>query len=331
MIPDALTLSTYRLTLVARDPLDLPPYKGSTLRGGFGINFKRMVCFQPEGQRCQACLLRHNCPYPYLFESFPPPDAEVLSKNEYVTRPFVIEPPLDDRTDYRPGESLTFNLVLAGRAQQLLAYLVVAFQELGRITGLGRGRGKFRVSRVEALHPLSGETAPVYRESQPETILMPQLPVTAAQIEAEAAGLPADRLRLRFLTPTRLVHQGKMVADPPFHVLVRRLLDRVSSLSYFHCGERWEIDFKGLIDRAREVELAECHTDWMNVERYSGRQDARLSLGGFVGDVVYEGDPSTGSGQGLTSFLPLLVLGSLVHVGKATVFGNGHYRIERGA
>ncbi len=320
MIPDALSLSTYRLTLVARDRLELPPYKGSTLRGGFGINFKRMVCFQPKGQPCQACLLRHNCPYPYLFESFPPPGAEVLSKNQYIARPFVIEPPLDDRTEYLPGESFSFRLTLVGRAQQLLAYLVVAFQELGRITGLGRGRGKYRLGRVEVLHPLSGETALVYQENRPETILMPQLPVTAGQIDAQAATLSPHRIRLRFLTPTRLVHRGSMVADPPFHVLLRRLLDRVSSLSYFHCGQRWEIDFKGWIKRAKEIRLADCHTDWMNVERYSGRQDARLSLGGFVGDVVYEGE--------LAPFLPLLVLGSLVHVGKATVFGNGRYQIE---
>jgi hypothetical protein len=317
-LPERLSLSRYRLTLVARDPLTLPPYKGSTLRGGFGIHFKRMVCFQPQAKSCKPCLLRHNCPYPYLFESFPPPEAEVLRKNEDVARPLVIEPPLDHRTQYGAGELLTFHLVLVGRAQPLLSYLVVAFQELGR-SGLGRARGQFRVARVEAVHPFRDEAAPVYDDAEPDTIRFPRLAVTAAEVEAQAAALPRDQLRIDFRAPTRLVSGGQPVQEPPFSVLVQRLLERISSLSYFHCGERWEIDFRGLIARAQAIDLVESHTGWANVERFSGRQKEWLSLGGLVGDVVYRGD--------LTPFRSLLLLGSLVHVGKATIFGNGLYEI----
>jgi hypothetical protein len=72
--------------------------------------------------------------------------------------------------------------------------------------------------------------------------------------------------------------------------------------------------------QAEAVELAECHTRWMQVERYSGRQQERVSLGGFVGDVTYRG--------ALAPFRSLLLLGSLIHVGKATIFGNGLYQIE---
>jgi CRISPR/Cas system endoribonuclease Cas6 (RAMP superfamily) len=134
-----------------------------------------------------------------------------------------------------------------------------------------------------------------------------------------AAALPADEIRLRFLTPTRLIQGGDTVERPPFHVLARRLLDRVDSLSYFHCGERWQADFRALGQQAEEIEMAECHTRWMQVERYSGRQQERVSLGGFVGEVVYRGD--------LAPFRSLLVLGTLIHVGKATIFGNGLYEI----
>ena len=47
-----------------------------------------------------------------------------------------------------------------------------------------------------------------------------------------------------------------------------------------------------------------------------------MSLGGLVGEAVYEGD--------LSPFLPILAAGELVHVGKSTVFGNGLYRIQMG-
>ncbi|WXJ94019.1 hypothetical protein MCACP_04830 [Neomoorella carbonis] len=41
--------------------LTLPPYKGSTLRGGFGRVFHRITCSGREGH-CRECLLQGNCP-----------------------------------------------------------------------------------------------------------------------------------------------------------------------------------------------------------------------------------------------------------------------------
>ena len=67
--------------------------------------------------------------------------------------------------------------------------------------------------------------------------------------------------------------------------------------------------------------IAECRTGWQDWSRYSGRQRQRVEMGGLVGRVTYEGD--------LSDYLPLLVLGELVHVGKGTVFGNGQYRIVK--
>lgn len=317
MLSPSFNLTLYRFILRVREPLTLPPYKGNVLRGGFGYTLRRMACAQPERKRCVGCLLQQHCAYGVLFDPSPPPRAEVLSKNEAVPRPFVIGPPLDRRTNLAAGERLDFGLVLIGCATDYLPYFVAVFEELGR-RGLTRQSGRFELEQVVAEHPWSG-TALIYAAGEMDDS---SLPVTVADIAAHAATLPADRLYLRFLTPTRLIHQKKPVQDPPFHVLVRRLLDRVSSLSYFHCGQRWETDFKGLIEQAKEVKLTQCDTRWENVERYSGRQQARLSLGGFVGDVVYNGD--------LRPFLPLLVLGSLVHVGKATVFGNGRYEVRSG-
>jgi hypothetical protein len=312
-LPD-LSLARYRFTLRALEPLNLPPYKGSVLRGGFGYVFRRTVCAQPARKRCVGCLLQHHCAYGTLFAPSPPPGAEVLRKNEAVPRPFVIEPPPDRRTDYAADECLDFGLVLVGRAVDYLPYFIIVFEALGQ-RGLGRQSGHFELEQVMAEHPSSEPVIVFAAEEMDDS----KLPVTATEVQAHAATLPADHIRLRFLTPTRLVHRGKPLQCPPFHVLARRLLNRVSSLSYFHCGQRWETDYRGLVEQAKAVELAACDTHWVNVERYSSRQRAKLSLGGFVGDVVYTGD--------LAPFLPLLCLGELVHVGKATVFGNGKYEV----
>lgn len=320
-LPPAFSLSRYQLTLEALEPLHLPPYKGSALRGGFGHVFKRMMCVEPW-PCSQRCTGGNECPYGYIFETRPPADSEALSKNEHVPHPFLIEPPLDRRTEYAPGDRLIFHLTLIGQAQTYLNYFITAFQELGRV-GLGSGRGRYRVVQAMARHPLRAETALAFDASRAEPPVIPNLLVTAAEVEAQAAQLPAGELRLRFLTPTRLMREGKPVQSPPFQVLARQLLGRVSSLSYFHCGERWQADFQGLVAEADQVELAASHTRWLQVERYSGRQQERVSLGGFVGEVVYRGD--------LARWRALLLLGSLVHAGKATIFGNGLYQIVSGA
>ena len=315
---DQLRIASYRFTLEARDGLHLPPYKGSTLRGGFGHTFKRVVCFQREVKTCEGCLLRENCPYAYIFDTSPPSDAQVLRTHSDVPLPFVIEPDTTDRrTTYQPGDTLNFDLVLVGKAINYLPYFIVVFRELGN-RGLGRGRGKYSLHEVGAVQPLSGVQERIYSATD-EMVCHSQLEVSFQDIERRAEEMPGDKVTLRFLTPTRIKHEGRFISQPPFHVIVRNVLRRVSSLYYFHCGEQWEFDYRGTIERAKGIRSAELNTRWVDWERYSGRQNAKLKMGGFVGEAVYEGD--------LTEFRPLLLLGQLVHIGKACVFGNGQYRL----
>jgi len=317
---DKLRIAKYHFTLEAVERLGLPRYKGSTLRGGFGAVFKRTVCFQKQVKSCADCLLKANCPYAYIFETAPPPDAEVLRTYSDVPLPFVVEPPLDTRTVYEPGETLDFGLVLVGRASNYLPYFIVVFRELGKV-GLGRGRGKYRLREVAAVQPLDGAEETIYSAAD-EMVCDRDLSVGYAEVEAQARELSDGKVTVNFLTPTRMKHEGRFVDRPEFHVLVRNILRRVSSLYYFHCGERWETDYRGIIEAARGVRLAQAGTGWVDWERYSRRQQQRMNLGGLVGQATYEGE--------LGPFLPLLVLGELVHVGKGTVFGNGWYEVAVG-
>lgn len=319
VVPSCFCLTTYRFTLTPLTQIGLPPFKGSALRGGFGHAFKSMVCFQPEVKSCADCLLRYDCPYSYVFETPRPLESSVLRGNERIPLPLVIEPPLDGLSEYAPGESLTFCVILIGKAVDFLAYFIVTFQELGR-RGLGRTRGRFRVAQVEAVNQLSGDQLPIFDQAQPDHIRLSPLRLDRRTIDPYAATLPTDRITLDFLTPTRLKHGGRWVKQgPPFQALIKTLLGRISSLSYFHCGQRWEVDFRGLIDRAAEVGIAQQETHWEDWSRFSGRQKQRVEMGGLMGRITYEGD--------LSDYLPLLALGQLIHVGKGTVFGNGQYRV----
>lgn len=315
----------YDIDLVAGDKgLILPRYKGSTFRGGFGSTFRRLVCSAADQTDCKACTARESCPYALVFESAPPPGSEVLRNLESIPRPFVLEPPLEEKTDYAPGELLTFTLILFGKAAMLLPYFIVTLDEFGR-RGIGVGRRSFMVDRIIAVNPLSGQRAIVY--SQADRVVRPrELNVTARDVwsctERELHGSGgATKIRITYLTPTRIHYEGQPTRSPEFHTVIRSLLRRISSLCYFYQGFSYEADFPAIIRRATEVRLVEDETRWFNWERYSSRQDKKVPLGGFTGDATYTGP--------VGEFLPLLRLGELIHVGKGTVFGQGKFVVKK--
>ncbi len=128
-----------------------------------------------------------------------------------------------------------------------------------------------------------------------------------------------NKITISLLTPLRLRFDGHITDKIEFHILIRNLLRRISSLSYFHCGEKFKADFKSLIEKAGAVKMIKSGTHWFDWKRYSTRQEEWMLLGGVMGMVSYEGD--------LTEFMPLLKLGEYVHVGKGTSFGLGKYEI----
>ena len=99
-----------QLHIEPRQPIILPPYKGSTLRGGFGNAFKKVVCALKH-QECSDCILKEQCVYSYVFETPPPRGATVMRKYRSVPHLFIIEPPPERKMGYKPGDELTFGLI----------------------------------------------------------------------------------------------------------------------------------------------------------------------------------------------------------------------------
>lgn len=306
----ALTLAKYRLTLRAQDTVALPPFAGATLRGGLGYALLRVGCVT-QG-RCHPCQLGGRCVYGYIFETPVPSDSEVLSKNSHAPHPFVIEPP-NGTGIYAQGDTFECRLVLVGRAIEYFPYFVVAFEDLGR-RGIGRGRGRFRLEEVVGVAP--GLEVPVYLGDK-RRFVGGGVTLTPDDICPDESD--TESVEVEFLTPARLKYADHLTTQVEFHVLVRTLLRRLSSLQYFHCGEPLEMDFKAFIDEARTVSLESSQLRWVEQQRYSTRKEERMNLGGVVGSVGYRG--------ALGPFMPLLRLGEYVHVGKQTSFGLGQMRV----
>jgi hypothetical protein len=108
VIPDKFTVARFRFNLSPLEEIHLPLYKGSTLRGGFGHAFKRVVCIQ-KGKECNGCMVKSTCVYSYVFETSPPEETEILRLYKNVPHPFVIEPPLTSQRLFKKGEEKTLH------------------------------------------------------------------------------------------------------------------------------------------------------------------------------------------------------------------------------
>lgn len=293
--------------LEAIDQLPLGEFSGSSFRGLMGHVLKSVAC--REKRYCEACRSPHSCAYAYLFDT-------VNRGSEEVPRPFVLRPPRGGRV-LRRGEPFSLGITLLGEGTGFLSYFVSAVEEMGRV-GLGQVQARFRVKQA-LLVDATGRETPFYQGQQgalPGRMLSDPGPWQLASLAERGERLSgASRVELEFRSPTRLVHQGRALSRPPFHVLMRALLRRLDMLTTLHGAGQLRVDFRDLIALAGEVQLESEMLRWCEFERYSNRQGKAGRLAGVQGRVVYSGP--------VGAFMPYLLCAPTVHLGKATTFGLG--------
>jgi hypothetical protein len=246
-----------------------------------------------------------------------------------VPRPYTIQPPLDGKTDYAPGETLTFGLTMYARALNLFPYVVLAMQRLER-GGLGKPikesnyrRGTFRVRQVWAENPLTGERREVLRQGE-NMVQVPDVPVTNQQISESASRRigEKERVTLELLTPLRLVDREQLVKRIAFRPFVQRLHQRLRQLAAEYSDTPLAFDLRTVMDQAEAVRVVRDETRWVELESYSTRLNRATPIGGLIGRVTFEGE--------YAPFWPELLWGQFTHVGKDTVKGNGWYGLTIG-
>lgn len=312
----------------ALTPIHLGDHQGAAIRGALfhalrGRPGRPGFCVQMDRQHCRGCPALAGCPVSFLLATV----DEDGRRGADVPRPYVVEPPQRANGIYRPGEPFAFGLTVFARALSLFPYVIVAARRLeeegiGRKAPDARGQwrsGRFAISRVVAHNPLTGEQQVVHQRGQ-DLVAVPAVPVIHAHVLARARHLAGrGRLALAFLTPVRVVEDGRPLRRPLFRPLFQRLLERLSSLWEEYGGQELPIAYADLMARAAGVRLVCDETTWLEVRGYSTRQGAPKQLDGFVGRATYEGD--------FDALLPWLVWGELSHVGKDAVKGCGLYRV----
>ena len=313
---EQLWVARYAITIRAREPIALPVMRrGVALRGAYAMSYRRLVCHD-LALECRECPLLASCPYPEVFEPSPPPGAHRLSLARDLPRPFVMHW-LHDEPLLPAGERGALLLTVVGRSARLLPYFALALRAVGD-EGIGPARGRFHVEEIAAIDA-RGDRLEVF--SADDSTLRPAAPPVRATDLVRDGDDARRSIAIRFVTPTELKHEGRVVASPRFGVIARRLRDRLNALSSFFADGPLDLDFSAIGDRADTVDLVRDETKVVSVPRRSGRTGERHDVGGFVGRATYEGDAIAG-------LMPLLRMGELLHVGRHAAFGNGRYVIE---
>jgi len=303
----------YRFSCTLEREAYFPPYKGSMFRGGFGHALKQVVC-TVRHKECAECLLAERCLYSQTFEN-----SKVSNRSSgriaHPPRPYVIQPSPETKCHYLAGEGFDFNLILFGEFNDYLPYFIYAFETMGR-KGLGKRIGGQRASYIldtvesEGHQIYSSENQRLVDGSHGRTVVLTQ-PSSPQQ---------TGTLELTLKTPLRLKSENHLQAALPFSLLVRAMLRRVSSLFETYADGEPDLDYRGLVDRSKCVEIISDNLSWYDWQRYSNRQDAKMLMGGITGSVVYTG--------ALGEYLPFLELCRELHLGKQTAFGLGQFNFS---
>ena len=96
-------------------------FKGSAIRGLFGLVLKKTVCAL-RLKECDSCILQKRCVYFQMFETQKTGAVNKRGKilSSALPHPFVLEPPLDLEQTYQAGDSFVLGLTLFGNAVEYL-------------------------------------------------------------------------------------------------------------------------------------------------------------------------------------------------------------------
>ena len=309
------TVSVFRIKIKGEEKIPLPPFPGVTLRGAFGMALKRTTCVTRH-KDCATCMLNQKCVYATSFENIFSGNSPFLKGTDRAPHPVLIYPVEQGKSVTRKGGIYTLGLTVFGGKREYLPYYVYAISRLGNI-GLGKARGKFRITSVQEIHFPRGKKE-IY-DPKKEALSLDGQGVSIHAILAKKERL--NQITLKTLTPLRLKTGRKLLKKPEPVQIIKSALVRLRVLSSLYSDETLDLlkdlDFGELL---RNVKVESSDFTWREVSRYSKRQETSMKLGGVMGQMTLYGN--------LEKSLPFLRMGQWIHVGKNTGFGLGRYELK---
>ncbi|MFW6270157.1 MAG: CRISPR system precrRNA processing endoribonuclease RAMP protein Cas6 [Bacillota bacterium] len=307
-----INLDYLKLNIIIQlqEDMVLPRFPAITVRGGFGNVLKKLFCSE-ERDDCINCPHVKSCIFTYIFKTAISGQAEVRNNSQLVAPPYIINVPYTkNKKKYKKGELLELELTILGKAIDYLSYFVYAFEELGK-EGLGQERSAYKILYISNSEDIIYKNGELQKEIEADTYVK----------DLEIPDIRTDNIILDFTTPFRIEKDGKLLRrNFSFELILRNILRRLDSITYFYLGYKLELDFHSWIKKARNVKQEGENLNFYDNIRYSRHSKRKIWMGGYTGTLEFSGN--------ITPFIPFLQLGSIVHIGKKCVFGMGGYSLK---
>ena len=256
--------------------------------------------------------------YKLLFEPEAVSDPVAVRKFQKPAPPFVLMLSPFPLAMYDVGETFSLELLFLGTSIPLIGDFLEILIQLGR-SGLVDGAGLFDVVEVCASGE-DGVSQTVWMTGAPSETVAPPLDTLGSWLERQCS--EDGQLTLQFVTPTRLLSNGRLLRRPTFAQLFPFMLRRVTSMVYAHADcEPW-VDLDLLFQATGAVDSGKRSFDWHDWKELGDHRSLR-QVGGFTGKISLAGD-------GLIEIFWVIALASLFGIGKGAAFGAGRFRMVAG-
>ena len=307
-ITNALDVHYVKLHFTILFPEDskLPVHKASAIRGGMGEMLLRANCIRDR--KCEACDFKTECIVQRTMYSQFDVKPDFITSGESIG--YVVE--CENYEEYfQAGETLKFNLILFGKNIVYLNQYLQALFALGQ-SGLGKGHCLFVITEVRNTRqqPILDGTNVYMKYYQVERLLDY---VTYRKKKIEEHGLENG---IYFHTPLTQKYQGEFLQEFQMDAIIKSVQRRLYMLNCFEGKHLDEIYDKQL----ETPKILWQEPRYIQVKRYSNRQDSPMQLKGIKGKIQLEEIPN--------ELLDLLLAGELIHIGKNTSFGFGRYTLD---
>jgi hypothetical protein len=246
-----------------------------------------------------------------LFQPALSDDPVARRKFQKPAPAFVITMPVMRKKLFSAGDQLELEVLFLVTSIPLIHNFLRSLIHLGQL-GLVAGKGHFEVSEVHSRGIDDSESLAWRHEEPLESLTCSVFSLTWLLQEQRIA----RNVTLKFVTPTRLMVEGKPLRKPDFTQVFPFMLRRTTSMLHAHSGVEVLDDPTHLLTLMREIKVVESRLLWHDWRPLSGQQG--LVVGGFVGEMVLDS-------QSLDEIYWVLVVASLFGLGKGATYGAGRF------
>ena len=292
-----------KFRLVFREDCILPMEKVSALRGGLGEMLLRQNCVRDRD--CGACPFEDECPVHRVFYTKMEQKPSFMKGEDSVG--YLIECE-NVQTSFPKGGSLSFYLVLFGKSIVNFSQYLQGLYQLG-VAGLGKDRAQYEIREIT-----NQDGLPVLQDGQVRpSNCRPGTLYDYATDRMEEIGMDGPEGKIVFHTPLTLKYRGEYLQEFVSEAIFAALSRRIMMMDYFvgQYGEGPEFwDCPPVLEQKVRKKT---------VRRYSSTKKSRVELKGIEGCAYFRDIPE--------DYLPYLLAGELLHIGKNSSFGFGRYRV----